>query len=88
MTDRPRGRANRRIARGIANRDGWRCWRCGQTIDDALTYPDRGSLSIGHIVPRSQGGGDDPRNLAPEHLGCNLDAGAGLPHPAPVIVTP
>lgn len=47
------GRPWRRIRNAVCERDGWRCLWCGKA----------GRLEVDHIVPRSQGGTDDPANL-------------------------
>jgi 5-methylcytosine-specific restriction endonuclease McrA len=52
------------VARLIA-RDGDACWLCTRPMKD-------GHESIEHLVARSEGGSDDPANLALCHWGCNL----------------
>jgi endogenous inhibitor of DNA gyrase (YacG/DUF329 family) len=59
----------------LGDRDGWRCGMCRQPIDPALRHPDPLSGSIDHIVPVSEGGGDDPSNLRLVHLVDNLRRG-------------
>lgn len=56
----------------LARRDRWRCHLCGKPVDASLRYPDRGSASIDHIVPVSEGGEHSYRNTALAHLGCNV----------------
>lgn len=60
-----------------------KCCRCGQAIDYALPYigndgkPDLRSKSVDHFpFPLSTHPhlAEDPANLAPAHLGCNLSA--------------
>lgn len=69
------GRRNRMLARGLWERDGGLCGRCGLEIDPTLHGYLPGALTIGHIVPIAKGGTNDPRNLQPEHRRCNLEAG-------------
>lgn len=57
---------------------GSRCHKCKGWINLDLRYPHPRSFSIGHQLPRSLGGSDDITNLRPEHLQCNLKAGARL----------
>lgn len=61
------------------------CCRCGQVIDYSLPYlgkdgkPDMRSKSVDHFPhPLSTHPhlAEDPGNLAPAHLGCNLSAQA------------
>jgi 5-methylcytosine-specific restriction endonuclease McrA len=53
------------------------CAICGEPIDPALRYPHKRSLSVDHRTPRVNGGSDDPSNLRPTHLRCNLSRGDG-----------
>jgi len=64
------------------------CRRCGQAIDLTLpgVHPD--GLTLGHIIPAAQGGGDELGNLGPEHRRCNLAAGARADPPRAVIAIP
>jgi|SRR5690349_12239749 len=82
------GRRNRLLARGLWERDGGLCRRCALPIDPDLHGYLPGALTIGHIVPRSQGGTNDPRNLAPEHRRCNLMAGDRPTRPTANVVRP
>jgi 5-methylcytosine-specific restriction endonuclease McrA len=52
----------------IFERDGWRCWICGE----AVTEED---ASIDHVVPIAQGGADAPDNLRTAHRDCNSRRG-------------
>ncbi|MFT3832870.1 MAG: HNH endonuclease signature motif containing protein [Micropruina sp.] len=45
------------------------CWRCGRVIHPSASW------DVDHIVPREQGGSNDPGNLAPCHSRCNRRAG-------------
>ena len=56
----------------LAARDGAVCAICREAVDMTLRRPD--SLfgpSIDHVVPRANGGTDDPDNLALAHFWCN-----------------
>jgi 5-methylcytosine-specific restriction endonuclease McrA len=57
----------------IGDRDGWRCWICGDQVDRAVRAPDSESRSVDHVVPVSRGGTDTLDNIKLAHLGCNLD---------------
>ena len=56
----------------IGNRCGWLCALCRQAVDQMLRWPDPCSPSTEHVIPLSQGGTDDPVNLAIAHLACNV----------------
>ena len=58
--------------REIYERDAYRCQECGDWHD----------LTIDHIVPRSQGGSDDPNNLRVLCRSCNSKKGAQMPEVA------
>lgn len=62
MTDR----LPQAVKDAVAALAGFRCEYCGSP---SRFCPD--SLSIEHVVPRSQGGADDPANLALACQGCN-----------------
>lgn len=58
----------------LRERDGDRCPLCRKTIRfDLKSGPrgDRRGPSVDHVVPRSQGGSDDPANLRLTCWGCN-----------------
>jgi len=57
----------------ILERDGWRCYLCGSSIDRALLAPHPLSVSIDHVVAIARGGTHDDANLAAAHLGCNIE---------------
>lgn len=59
----------------IAERDGYLCYCCGETIDPDIKWPLPGSLSLEHIIPLSKGGDHTPANCAVSHSGCNLSKG-------------
>lgn len=74
-----RRRAMRRI---VFTRDGFRCQVCGAAyppVDDydgvGVIDGPRGQLTLGHIVPHSQGGVFAPENLQAECVTCNFVKG-------------
>ena len=62
-------------------RDSGECQICHQSIDTTIKYPDPLSLSLDHILPRSQGGTDAQSNLRATHLVCNVRRGDGTQAP-------
>jgi hypothetical protein len=62
------------IVKFLAQRDGWTCGICSKSIDPSITGMD--GPSVDHIVPRSQGGANDPLNVRLAHMRCN--SGHGL----------
>lgn len=77
---------NPEVRRAYARRDDWRCGICGEQIAErvedvgGMGPPKALELSIDHIVPRAEGGPDDPSNLRATHFGCNAgrrDSGTG-----------
>ena len=56
----------------IAARDNYLCGICARKINRRLKHPHPRSLSIDHYTPVSKGGDDDPNNLRPAHLICNV----------------
>lgn len=67
---------NASTRRQVFERDGSRCFVCG--IDFGSPYPHAPSIvargTVGHIVARERGGGDDLENLRPECHLCNEQA--------------
>jgi 5-methylcytosine-specific restriction endonuclease McrA len=55
----------RRMVAELLARDGDKCWLCSRPMKDEHE-------SIEHLVARSEGGTDDPENLALCHRGCNM----------------
>ncbi len=56
----------------ILERDNWTCQLCGIATPRELrgtTHPH--APEIGHIIPRTRGGGDEPENLRCECKSCN-----------------
>jgi hypothetical protein len=59
----------------LADRDGWRCHICRHRVSHRLQWPHPRSPSRDHLVPVSDGGSNDPVNLALAHLACNVKRG-------------
>lgn len=53
-------------------RDGDQCCICGSLIDFELTYPDRASPTLEHVVPLSRGGSHTQENTGMAHWLCNV----------------
>lgn len=67
-----RRRKFKTTTRALAFRDGAACGICGEDVDLDLTRADSVfCASIDHIVPRANGGTDDPTNLQLAHFWCN-----------------
>jgi hypothetical protein len=75
----------RHLRLAVANRDGWRCYRCGQPIDPTLRYPHRMSVTLEHVLPEGvtlnewvRAGGDpySPAHCSVSHSHCNYSHGA------------
>lgn len=61
----------------IGDRDGWRCHLCRKRVDKRLKWPHPMSASQDHLIPISDGGDDEPENIALAHYGCNSRRRAG-----------
>jgi len=61
----------------IFQRDRWICGLCGKKVRKDLRWPDKGSVSLDHIQPISQGGKHVRANVQCAHLGCNSRKGHG-----------
>lgn len=63
--------------REIFERDGWRCHICKKKVrrDVDRLHPE--GATIDHLVPISEGGVDEPSNVATAHWKCNRDKGSG-----------
>lgn len=66
-------------------RDKFRCQYCAKNFAKRI-----GELTLDHILPRSQGGPDDPENLAAACIPCNQRKGNRTPDEArmPLVATP
>ena len=53
----------------LAEAQNWKCCWCGCETDPV--HDKRNSATIEHVIPRSQGGTDDPDNLAMSCSRCN-----------------
>ena len=88
---RPSGPRWRRLVAEVRARRGL-CCRCQQPIDYTLAYPDPRAFSVDHFPMAWSVRPDlaeDPANLAPAHLNCNIaaqadGAGPGLGKPSEV----
>ena len=56
---------------------GWTCHLCNKQINPHKRVPDWQAATIDHIKPLAQGGKHTWDNVAPAHLICNLQKGAG-----------
>ena len=77
------GRRWRRLVAEVRARRG-HCCRCGQPIDYTLEWPDPDSFSVDHYphpVSTHPHLAEEPSNLAPAHLHCNVSAGNRSPKP-------
>lgn len=59
----------------IFERDGWVCHLCKGPIDPKVDRRSRLGATIDHLVPLSEGGADDPANVAAAHNSCNKAKG-------------
>jgi 5-methylcytosine-specific restriction endonuclease McrA len=56
----------------VCKRDKWTCGICGERVNPSLEHPHPRAASLDHVIPVSQGGGNEPANLRLTHLVCNL----------------
>jgi hypothetical protein len=56
----------------VCKRDRWRCGICREKVNPSLRHPHPRCASLDHVVPVSQGGGNESANLRLTHLVCNL----------------
>jgi hypothetical protein len=61
----------------IYERDNWICQLCKKRVDKRWKYPNPMSPSIDHIIPLSDGGLHERKNVQLAHLHCNVKTGTG-----------
>ncbi|WP_461186313.1 HNH endonuclease [Trueperella pyogenes] len=66
------------IRHAVIDRYGTICVICRETIDLRLRWPDPGSFTIDHVLPRALGGSDAIGNLRPAHKKCNEQKGSRI----------
>src|SRR5688572_5173246 len=47
----------------VAERDGWRCYLCGERLPEWAIVPDRWAATLDHVIPVSAGGADHESNV-------------------------
>lgn len=62
--------------RVVFKRDKGLCWLCGEKVDPALQWPDRGFGTLDHVVPLKRGGMHSYSNVRLAHFKCNCSKGA------------
>lgn len=62
-------RGDSRIA--LHERDGWRCYLCGDAVDQRARHPEPLSAVLDHVVPVAKGGLSTEENLRTAHSVCN-----------------
>lgn len=72
------GRPDSRLRAQLAERDGWRCCRCGGPIPRTAKYPHPLSLTLEHLVPLMHGGRSTPETCSVSHHRCNTRHGRSL----------
>lgn len=63
----------------LGARDEWRCWVCGGCVDRTVAATAPTAPTVDHVLPRSQGGGNEPANLRLAHRRCNGRRGSRVP---------
>jgi 5-methylcytosine-specific restriction endonuclease McrA len=71
LRTRPSGNAFAPTRRRIAERDGWTCALCRESIDPRLRKPHPRALAIHHVDGVANGGTDADENLRATHARCN-----------------
>ncbi len=67
----------------IYARDGWRCVWCGRELRtgtltiDGCAFPVVADATLDHVIPRSEGGTNQPSNLVTSCMRCNRGRGDG-----------
>ena len=65
----------------IFERDGWRCWLCGEAVDrQANPQTDDLAATLDHVHPLSKGGPHTSDNLRCAHRMCNRSKGNKVLH--------
>lgn len=59
----------------VGDRDGWRCYLCGHSVDRTRRGRHRLTPTADHLIPLSEGGEDTFENVALAHYGCNSGRG-------------
>jgi len=62
---------NPEVRNAYAERDNHVCHICGDIIISELDQPLNTVLSLDHLKPRAESGGDEPSNIRAAHQGCN-----------------
>ena len=65
--------------RTLADRDGPRCWLCGNDVDPVAPRGSTWAGRVDHVVPRAGGGAHDAADLRLAHRSCNSRRGSRLP---------
>jgi DNA-binding CsgD family transcriptional regulator len=63
----------------VLQRDNFACRYCGRRAPEV-------ELHVDHVVPRSQGGGDEEENLVASCLDCNVGKGGDLLEPVDSVI--
>lgn len=78
MRQQPRKAVKARLRLAIFERDGWTCWLCMGQTEPTASVPHPLAPTVDHLVPRVDGGTDEPDNLATAHFACNSKRGRSL----------
>lgn len=60
----------RSLRRRIFEREGWKCWYCGKSIQANFTH-QLDEATVDHVQPESKGGSDSDENLVAACRSCN-----------------
>lgn len=69
------GTADLVIPKRVFDRDGWRCWLCGQLVDRHARVPHYGAPTMDHVIPLAMGGEHTYENIRCAHFICNSRRG-------------